>query len=58
VRRLPARQAQAIALRYVYDMPVVDVAAALECTEGTIKQHLSRAKAALARDLETPEADR
>ena len=34
VRRLPARQAQAAALRFVYDMPIADIAAALDCTSG------------------------
>jgi RNA polymerase sigma-70 factor (ECF subfamily) len=57
VRRLPARQAQSIALRYVYDMPIAEVASALGCTEGTVKQHLSRARATLARELGTPEVE-
>ena len=51
VRRLPARQAQAAALRFVYDMPIADIAAALDCTPGTVKQHLSRARTALAAHL-------
>ena len=55
VRRLPRRQAQAAALRYVYDMTVSDVAATLDCTEGTVKQHLSRARAALAASLQLTE---
>jgi RNA polymerase sigma-70 factor (ECF subfamily) len=48
VRRLPARQAQVAALRFVYDMPIADIAAALDCTQGTVKQHLSRARHHLA----------
>ena len=51
VRGLPQRQAQAAALRYVYDMPVAEIAATLGITEGTIKQHLSRARQALAASL-------
>lgn len=51
VRDLPTRQAQAAALRFVYDMPIVDIAVALECTPGTVKQHLSRARRALANRL-------
>lgn len=51
VRRLPARQAQAAALRFVYEMPIADIAIALDCTPGTIKQHLSRARLALATHL-------
>ena len=35
VRRLPPRQAQAAALRFVYDMPIADIAVALDCTPGT-----------------------
>ena len=56
VGRLPSRQAQAAALRFVYDMPVAEIAAVLQCSEGTVKQHLSRARAALSRDLRIREA--
>lgn len=48
VRRLPHRQAQAAALRFVYDMPLAEIAATLGTSEGTVKQHLSRARRALA----------
>ena len=51
VRRLPRRQAQAAALRFVYDLTIADIAATLECSEGTVKQHLSRARHALATQL-------
>ena len=51
VRSLPARQAQSAALRFVYDMPIADIATALDCTPGTVKQHLSRARHALADGL-------
>jgi RNA polymerase sigma factor (sigma-70 family) len=51
VRRLPRRQAQCIALRYVYSCPVAEIAETLECTEGSVKQHLARAKARLQADL-------
>jgi RNA polymerase sigma-70 factor (ECF subfamily) len=58
VRRLPSRQGQAAALRYVYDMPIGDIAAAMQCSQGAVKTHLSRARQALATalnaDLETP----
>ncbi|RYP86714.1 hypothetical protein EKO23_08610 [Nocardioides guangzhouensis] len=40
VRGLPQRQAQAVALHHVYGMPVPDVAETLDCTEGTVMQHL------------------
>jgi RNA polymerase sigma-70 factor (ECF subfamily) len=48
VRSLPQRQAQAAALRFVYDMPLNEIAATLGTSEGTVKQHLSRARQALA----------
>jgi RNA polymerase sigma factor (sigma-70 family) len=51
VRELPHRQAQAAALRFVYDMPLAEIASTLGTSEGTVKQHLSRARAALARRL-------
>ncbi|HET6167853.1 MAG TPA: sigma-70 family RNA polymerase sigma factor [Marmoricola sp.] len=55
VRRLPRRQAQAAALRFIYDMTISDIAATLDCSQGTVKQHLSRARASLATALATTE---
>jgi RNA polymerase sigma-70 factor, ECF subfamily len=51
VRALPRRQAQVVALYYLYDLAVADVAATLNMSEGTTKTHLSRARASLAVDL-------
>jgi RNA polymerase sigma factor (sigma-70 family) len=51
VRRLPRRQAQSIALHYVYDMGVVEIAATLGCSDSSVKAHLVRGRAALARRL-------
>jgi RNA polymerase sigma-70 factor (ECF subfamily) len=51
VRALPARQAQAVALFYLEDYSVRDIASVLDCSEGTVKTHLSRARAAVARQL-------
>ena len=48
VRRLPRRQAQVAALHYVDDLSVADIAATLGCSQGTVKQHLARARKALA----------
>jgi len=52
VRGLPRRQAQAAALRYLYDLDVADIARTLEITEGSVKQHLSRARTRLVRQLD------
>ena len=51
VRALPARQAQVVALHYVLDLGVDEVAATLEISTGTVKTHLSRARAQLAQVL-------
>ena len=51
VRQLPEQQRWAVALHYVEDRPVADVAAVLGCSEGTVKTHLSRARATLAKQL-------
>ena len=51
VRGLPPRQAQAVALFYLEDYSVRDIAAVLDCSEGTVKTHLSRARTAVARQL-------
>ena len=52
VRRLPEQQRWAVALHYVEDRPVAEVANVLGCSEGTVKTHLSRARATLARQLD------
>lgn len=44
---LPRRQREVIALRYLADMPEVEVAQALGLNPGTVKQHASRGRAAL-----------
>lgn len=53
VRRLPHRQAQVVALTYVYDLSVADVAETLGVATGTVKTHLHRARAELAARLGT-----
>jgi RNA polymerase sigma-70 factor (ECF subfamily) len=52
VRRLPKRQAQAIALHYLADLPIADVATVMGCREGTAKAHLDRARKRLAASIE------
>ena len=48
VRRLPKRQAQAVALHYLEDAPVAEIAAIMDCAENTVKVHLHRGRQALA----------
>jgi RNA polymerase sigma-70 factor (sigma-E family) len=40
--RLPAKQRAAVVLRYCQDLPISEVAAALRCSEGTVKSQTSR----------------
>jgi RNA polymerase sigma-70 factor (sigma-E family) len=57
VRRLPARQAQAVALYYLEDYSVGEIADVLGCSEGTVKTHLSRAREAVARELQLEDSE-
>ena len=52
VRGLPSRQAQAIALHYVEDLSVTEVAAVLGVAEGTVKALLHQGRERLRRQLE------
>jgi RNA polymerase sigma-70 factor (ECF subfamily) len=51
VRSLPRRQAQVIALHYLDDRPVAEVATILGTAEGTVKKQLHDGRLALARRL-------
>lgn len=51
VRTLPDRQAAVVALHYLEDRSVADIAEVLDVAEGTVKAHLHRARAALAVQL-------
>ena len=57
VRGLPEQQRCAVVLYYVEDRSVTEVAEILECSEGSVKTHLSRARAALARALGDPDEE-
>lgn len=51
VRSLPKNQATAIALHYLEDRPVSDIAEVLDCSPSTAKVHLHRGRKALAEKL-------
>jgi RNA polymerase sigma-70 factor (ECF subfamily) len=51
VRELPGRQRQVVALFYLEDLSVTQVAERLQCSEGTVKAHLSRARVTLHQRL-------
>ena len=55
IDRLPERQRLAIVLRYLADLPVVDVAAAMGCAAGTVKSTLHAALARLQIGLDETE---
>lgn len=48
VRRLPGQQRIAVALHYIDDLPVADIAAVLGCSPSTARVHLHRGRRALA----------
>ncbi|MBY8873675.1 sigma-70 family RNA polymerase sigma factor [Micromonospora sp. PLK6-60] len=54
LRTLPTGQRQALALHYLVDLPVDEVADALGVSVGTVKSRLSRGRAALAALLGDP----
>ena len=55
VRKLPRRQAQAIALHYWDGLGVSEIAAVLQIAESSVKTHLQRARQTLAIGLNTEE---
>jgi RNA polymerase sigma-70 factor (sigma-E family) len=52
LRALPARQRECVVLRFYLDCSTAETAATLGVSEGSVKTHLHRALAALARELE------
>jgi RNA polymerase sigma-70 factor (ECF subfamily) len=51
IQELPARQREAFLMRYWEDMDVAETAAAMGCSEGSVKTHCSRAVQALGKAL-------
>ena len=49
--RLPVRAREILALRYYLDLPQEEIAAILGISRGTVSSTISRALAALGRDL-------
>jgi RNA polymerase sigma-70 factor (ECF subfamily) len=52
LRQLPARQREAFSLRVLEELDVAATARIMGCSEGSVKTHLSRARATLQRKLE------
>jgi RNA polymerase sigma-70 factor, ECF subfamily len=57
LENLPARQREAFLLRYWEDMDTAATAAVMGCSEGSVKQHCSRATHALAAALKAKGVD-
>ena len=51
VRRLPKRQAQTVALHYLEDLPIAEIADILDCSPNTVKVHLHKGRKTLATRL-------
>jgi RNA polymerase sigma-70 factor (ECF subfamily) len=51
IRQLPAKQRAAVALHYLEDRPVQEVADLLDCAPATVSVHLHRARQRLAETL-------
>lgn len=57
VRSLPRRQSQVVALYYLEDLSVSEVAEVLAMAPGTVKKHLHDGRRALARRLQIEEGE-
>jgi RNA polymerase sigma-70 factor (ECF subfamily) len=51
IEKLPARQREAFLMRYWEEMDIAETAAAMGCSEGSVKTHCSRATHTLAAAL-------
>jgi RNA polymerase sigma factor (sigma-70 family) len=50
VKRLPKRQRQAIALRYVDELSLCEIGEVMDCSTATVNTHLRRGREALSRE--------
>ena len=57
VRSLPRRQAQVIALRYLEDLSLAEIAQILGTSDGTVKRHLHEGRRAVIRRLRLKEGE-
>ena len=57
IARLPERQRIAVVLRYLVDLPLADVADAMDCAVGTVKSTLHAALARLGVELRDAEEE-
>jgi RNA polymerase sigma-70 factor (ECF subfamily) len=57
IDRLPERQRIAVVLRYLVDLPLADVAEAMDCAVGTVKSTLHSALARLGVELRDAEEE-
>lgn len=53
VRRLPDRQRACVVLRYAEDLPEAEIAEILQCSVGTVKSQLFKAKKKMEQELRT-----
>ncbi|GAA1723474.1 hypothetical protein GCM10009765_84310 [Fodinicola feengrottensis] len=57
IGKLPRNQAETIALHYIADLPVAEIAECMRVSVGTVKSRLARGRAALAEILGDRAAD-